>query len=974
MFKKTIILLITINSLFATGAWMMNGRVHPELKWKTIESEHFNIHYHQGIEDIAKRGASIAEQVRPILMKQVDLDTLPRIDIVFTAEDEIMNGFAMPSNHTVIWVDQNEVAVWTEDEKWLRTVLAHELQHIVFFNVTKSWLPRGMDMLFSGTPGWVVEGLAEYFTERWRPHRYDLSHKAHVLRGTVHKIKDPHNDGFSKTLYWADRFGDSSIVKILNDRNKVGLFFFENAFEKHTGISLKQFQEDWRRHMNTYFYGYRAQKEALEEVGSVYKFPVKKAWGFDYFSDSLKIAFVGQNKKGQGDISLMLTVRDTASENKARLKALKDAKKKEEKPKTIKPIWTTSELDFGRIHSFIDVAPNDSSIAYAKFRFGKNQSLLWDIWTVNLETKKKTRLTSSARASFPQWHPNGKTILFVAHKASISNLFTINSVGDSLIQITHFQEDVQIITPAWSPDGHKIAYAQSGVDGNVDIHILDLKTNEERVITNNPEVDYLPLWHPDGSKISYTSHLGSTPNLHTIDLVNNATIRNTDVGEAVWGRSWSVDKSAITALTLGDVDSVRVVDISPERKVEEITLQTREHYSSWRTKTPDHPLVNIDPYQSVSLSKPKKYGLHRQVRLLQGMLFPDGKSFSSLGVWTDATGRHTLAGTFYTDYDTSATMIQYQNAEHALFRGFWGFNYYQNINYTWRPYDKSRTGLFEVFDGWSFWGKIPFNFGRNLSSSHTLNYGLQFLNRSAMIPVDFEDDTNVFSDNGLPEPESGKEGTMYFRYMWSNKRPHRDNLLLPKNGFGLSVSYYNISEKLWGDFTYNRFSADLYKNVGLGPFALYGRFKSEALTGDNYPSQEFVGITKDANFYLMGGTLPWKENMNLRGWDDNRLGNRAFMGTVEFRSPGIKLNLAQALIFQLSDLSFALISDFGNAWQSGETQEDILVTAGYELRATLRLMKMPLFVIGFGQAQTIDAWKNEVSPSSYFRLTLINPF
>jgi hypothetical protein len=98
------------------------------------------------------------------------------------------------------------------------------------------------------------------------------------------------------------------------------------------------------------------------------------------------------------------------------------------------------------------------------------------------------------------------------------------------------------------------------------------------------------------------------------------------------------------------------------------------------------------------------------------------------------------------------------------------------------------------------------------------------------------------------------------------------------------------------------------------------------------------------------------------------------MGTVEFRSPGIKLNLAQALIFQLSDLSFALISDFGNAWQSGETQEDILVTAGYELRATLRLMKMPLFVIGFGQAQTIDAWKNEVSPSSYFRLTLINPF
>ena len=52
-------------------------------------------------------------------------------------------------------------------------------------------------------------------------------HKLHVINNTVHKIPDPHNDGFSKILYLADRFGDSTITKILNYRNKAGLLFLE---------------------------------------------------------------------------------------------------------------------------------------------------------------------------------------------------------------------------------------------------------------------------------------------------------------------------------------------------------------------------------------------------------------------------------------------------------------------------------------------------------------------------------------------------------------------------------------------------------------------------------------------------------------------------------------------------------------------------------------------------------------------------
>ena len=67
-------------------------------------------------------------------------------------------------------------------------------------NVTKTWLPTPMSQLYSGVPGWVVEGMAEYFYRRLASARFDISHKYHVLKNSVDKIKDPHNDGFSKNI------------------------------------------------------------------------------------------------------------------------------------------------------------------------------------------------------------------------------------------------------------------------------------------------------------------------------------------------------------------------------------------------------------------------------------------------------------------------------------------------------------------------------------------------------------------------------------------------------------------------------------------------------------------------------------------------------------------------------------------------------------------------------------------------------
>ena len=154
---------------------------------------------------------------------------------------------------------------------------------------------------------------------------------------------------------------------------------------------------------------------------------------------------------------------------------MKKAEEKGEKPKKVRPKWKLKELDhgiFGEMTMNLDVSPDNSFIVYPKYRYGKNQSLVYDIWKINVETKKKTLLTNSMRANYPKFSPDGRSILFVAHKNSTTQIYTMDTDGKNVKQITFNTEDTQVFSPAWRPDGRSIAYAEAGPDGAMDIHCL----------------------------------------------------------------------------------------------------------------------------------------------------------------------------------------------------------------------------------------------------------------------------------------------------------------------------------------------------------------------------------------------------------------------------------------------------------------------------------------------------------------------
>ena len=964
-----------ILTLFAIGSAqntaMFSGRAHPELRWQTISTKHFNVHYHQGIEEIANEGAILAEHYRPTLLVQMDVDTIPKIDIIFTTEDEIMNGFAMWTYQTFIWVDQNDAAIWLEKGKWLEQVLAHELQHIVLLHKTKSWLPEPMGQLLSGMPGWLVEGTAEYETESWRPYRADLSHKAHVLRNKMDTM-DPHHDGFSKMLYWADRFGDSTIAQTLEYRNTFNVFRFAEGFKKTTGISVKQFNEDWRRYMNTYYYGYRSQKETYKEIGEVISFPLKKVQSAMFYKDSSQIAILGRLDKDRRDVSLIIANRDTTKEKKRLIKwekAIDKLKEKEKKTKKDslaikkkykeKILWDKNEVDYGQFHGRMSWSFNGNKLAYAKYHFGENQSLVYDIKIYDKNLGKHFWLTDSKRATYPIWLDSNK-VAYVSHYNSVSNIFISSLDQKEVENLTGFTKNTQITFLAISPDQRQIAFAMNPENGNMDIYIIDLESKAITRLTDNSMADIMPVWHPDNKSISYTSNANGVPNIYTVDLNTKKIIANTDAGDGIWTHQWMPKDSVLLATSLGDIDSVRLIKVDPFRTSDTTPLSLRDNYTSWLEAGPDVSFVNNKPGKVPDISKPEKYKFIKHMRPFGTVFLPLPEAPFFATTITDALGKNMFGIGGYlipTDLDKSGFQLAYINP-------MWGLSISRNFDFAFRPYQKA--WLVDSKSGASFTINNPINFGEYPSSNHLFYAGATIVNHNVTVGKETDKETGELipldksSFVDLPVPESGNDGFLTIGYQWLNRRPHKINTIAPKDGFGISGLVDYANKDLFGDFSFTRLEGDFFANIPVnksGSLVSYFRLKTMAVSGKP-PAQEYVGLTDDIPIYIQG-TAPSRfvpENHNPRGWSGYRLGDKLLFGSAELRQAA-------------GPISLNLISDFGNAWFSKSEKEKIVVTVGYELRFALG----PLVISG-GDAQEIEGWKNKQTPIRYYRLALINPF
>ncbi len=943
-------LIFIFSTLQGQSFWAWNMRTHPELDWQVITTDHFNIYYHQGLEDVARRGAAIAEQVYQPIMDQLDLEDFGRTDMVLTAEDEITNGFAMPSNQIFIWVYQNDASGWfIGSEKWLREVIAHEFQHVALMNGLRSWLGVWNLML---VPGWFIEGTAEYYTEKWRVGRSDSRMKVHTYTNKM-KLLNPHDSGYAKLLYFADKYGDSTITKLVHYRDELKIggrklltlpYAFKRAFKKVTGQTVAQFDEEWRRAMNTYYYSYRGQKEGVDEVGEPLAIPgLSAVRGLAVSPDSSRIAAVGRADKDMRDWSLYTVSTDSAHK--------------------------CVELHCGQFSGNPAWSPDGKTIAISEYHRGRHGSLVHDIRLIDVERRKARWLTRDARALDPAWSPDGRYILYAAHPGQTTNLYITDPAGENITRLTAFEGDVQVQDPQWSPDGAGIVFAVQEEDGYVDVAVVGANGRGYRKLTNDSEEDLAPLWSADGRWIIFTSFRNSTPNLYRVPVTGGEIIPMTDVAEGIYTTQIMPGSGEVMAMTLGDVDTVRVRRLPIDRRVDSRELVIRDEFARWRAGQPETPVPAVDLAEVPPLEGPRPYRSLGTWRPLARLVLPDINGIGALGLWQDALGKNQLllAGeAFYQDRDWGG-IVSWNNAR---FAPFLTLSAYRDFKFRIRGYGDGY--LLEEISGVEAGALYPFNLGRRLTSEHSVAVSAGSFHRRPMegMPVD--------TTGALGSPEDIREGRISFLYQWKSQRPHQASAYLPPGGSGLRLRYDHYTTTLFGDFDYGRGEVEIFthRKVPKAPLVVFARWVGTVLTGTP-PRQDRIGLLTDPPVYLnpgsvlgmLGGFIEAPELHSLRGLDLSKLGDRVLSGTLELRLPLIKQPLVQVLGLGLGQFTAAAFVDFGQVIGGSP----FVWTQGIEIKANLLVGNLALLTLALGQAGDQEAWQQR-APLTYLRLGLVAPF
>ena len=114
-------------------------------------------------------------------------------------------------------------------------------------------------------------------------------------------------------------------------------------------------------------------------------------------------------------------------------------------------------------------------------------------------TAPPRRLTHRpANEIFPRWSPTRAEIVFASNVDGDFELFLMAPDGSRVEQLTRNRWDD--FSPAWSPDGERIAFVRYH-DGSR-VLVIDRDGTEERAVTSGPEDDS-PAWSPDGGRIVY---------------------------------------------------------------------------------------------------------------------------------------------------------------------------------------------------------------------------------------------------------------------------------------------------------------------------------------------------------------------------------------------------------------------------------------------------------------------------------------
>lgn len=495
-------------------------------RWRVIHTTHFDIHYSQGGEALARRAADSLEPIYHRVSERTGMTLSERVPyLVYNAHPRFQqtNVIDQPLEEGIggfTEIFKNRVVVpFDGSYERFDHVMAHELVHALMFNsFEKSAGSRLSGAVQSNLPLWFSEGLAEYASLGWdRASEYWL-----VDAVTSGYLPPPTVDfqGFlayragQNFLHFLDHsFGEGTVRRLVAEALKNR--DLDPAMRKVVRIDLRDAGELWIRELRSAYWPELGQREQPRNAGR----KLTKAredgsfWNMQpaISPDGKRIAWFSDKGARQ---ALWTGEIDKLPKKSAR--------------EVQSGAGTPSHESFSPFSSGLDWSPDGRRIAVAALRSGRNVVQILD-----------------------------------ARKGWIRK--TIDPRLDALSN------------PAWSSDGRFIAF-RGLLDGRSDLWLHDLETNETRRLTDDAADDDEPAFSPDGRFIAFTSDRGGDGrDIWTLELATGTLRRVTDDPADDTRPSWGgAGDSAVLAFIsdrcgLPQVYALRSGSLSPETRPRPLT-------------------------------------------------------------------------------------------------------------------------------------------------------------------------------------------------------------------------------------------------------------------------------------------------------------------------------------------------------------------------------------------------------------------
>jgi len=484
----------------------------PRLRWFTLETPHFQVHYYAGEEALARRAAGALETARDHLEFFFPWDP-GRTQVVLADNSDDANGSATPFPYNVIRLvgtppdSLSELGYYTD---WVMALTAHEYTHILHLGRV-SGVPSLIDAVFGRIwlpnavlPSWLTEGMAVLHESgpghgRNPSALFDMYARAMVLGGGIFPLPEVSNQPLDWPLgdqwyllgghflsFLYERYGPEAIRGFVDEQGAwLWPFAIGVVAEHHFGG--KDFATLWSEFSRTLEIRYAAQ------LAEVRRRPVTRiSWLTHRGAQVLHPRwspdgrFIAYWDQGLDELQGIRRVTPEGED-----------------------LGLAAEVDADG--SFALLSPREAVVAVADY-----YEYYWfytDLYRVDLETGRRTRLTFGERATEPDALPGGRWVVYVARTGPGEMALKRLSLDTLRTEVLYQEPGVQVFHPSLSPDGQKVAFEiQAG--GRRDIALW--QSGRVSQVTNDDALDASPCFAPDG-RLLFSSDRSGVYNLYAFE-------------------------------------------------------------------------------------------------------------------------------------------------------------------------------------------------------------------------------------------------------------------------------------------------------------------------------------------------------------------------------------------------------------------------------------------------------------------------